>query len=360
MRAPRRGPERATARAPTTPPTSPSALTSPSTPRFPAAPRRTSSTPSRCCTAWRTESDRNLAGASSSTAAATLRLTPHGPSRRLGAAEPVIVYRRNRERMPAHPTELAEAEQEGIAFRWLTTIAGVEHGKIKIERMELTSGLPATDRRIRRARRRLGRARARTGRRPRAAESLDGVEIRDHMVAVDEQMMTGHAGSSPAATWSPRNGWRPSPSATGGVRAARCIDGWLRDAPAGPEPVVELASYDVINPWYYNDAPRTVRPQLEEIRRQTTFEEVVQGLDESSALFEARRCLSCGNCFSCDNCFGVCPDNAVLKPGPRRRAVRVRPPITARAAGCVSRSAHAVRSRWSRRRARDDPPARTR
>jgi 2-oxoacid:acceptor oxidoreductase delta subunit (pyruvate/2-ketoisovalerate family) len=39
----------------------------------------------------------------------------------------------------------------------------------------------------------------------------------------------------------------------------------------------------------------------------------VGGLDESTALFEARRCLSCGNCFSCDNCFGVCPDNAVLK-----------------------------------------------
>jgi Fe-S-cluster-containing dehydrogenase component len=32
-------------------------------------------------------------------------------------------------------------------------------------------------------------------------------------------------------------------------------------------------------------------------------------------LFEARRCLSCGNCFECDNCFGVCPDNAVIKLG---------------------------------------------
>ena len=42
---------------------------------------------------------------------------------------------------------------------------------------------------------------------------------------------------------------------------------------------------------------------------------MVQGLDESNALFEARRCLSCGNCFSCDNCYGVCPDNAVLKLG---------------------------------------------
>ena len=43
------------------------------------------------------------------------------------------------------------------------------------------------------------------------------------------------------------------------------------------------------------------------------------GLDESNALFEARRCLSCGNCFECDNCYGVCPDNAVIKLGPGKR-----------------------------------------
>jgi 2-oxoacid:acceptor oxidoreductase delta subunit (pyruvate/2-ketoisovalerate family) len=48
-------------------------------------------------------------------------------------------------------------------------------------------------------------------------------------------------------------------------------------------------------------------------RRRSTFAEVVGGLDETNALYEARRCMSCGNCFSCDNCFGVCPDNAVIK-----------------------------------------------
>jgi len=51
----------------------------------------------------------------------------------------------------------------------------------------------------------------------------------------------------------------------------------------------------------------------------STFDEVVSGLDESNALFEARRCLSCGNCFECDNCYGVCPDNAVIKLGPGKR-----------------------------------------
>ena len=55
------------------------------------------------------------------------------------------------------------------------------------------------------------------------------------------------------------------------------------------------------------------------MRRQSTFDEVQLGLDEENALFEARRCLSCGNCFECDNCYGVCPDNAVIKLGPGER-----------------------------------------
>jgi len=59
-----------------------------------------------------------------------------------------------------------------------------------------------------------------------------------------------------------------------------------------------------------------VRPKLEAARRTSTFDEVVHGLDESTALYEARRCMSCGNCFECDNCYGVCPDNAVLKLAP--------------------------------------------
>jgi 2-oxoacid:acceptor oxidoreductase delta subunit (pyruvate/2-ketoisovalerate family) len=81
----------------------------------------------------------------------------------------------------------------------------------------------------------------------------------------------------------------------------------------------ETASFDKLNPWYYSDAPATVRPLLDLARRQTSFDEVQGGLDEGNALFEARRCLSCGNCFECDNCYGVCPDNAVIKLGPGKR-----------------------------------------
>ncbi len=101
-----------------------------------------------------------------------------------------------------------------------------------------------------------------------------------------------------------------------GKQAARHIDAWVRGTTWEAPPRHELAGLDRLNTWYYGEAPATVRPTLELARRTSTFEEVVQGLDETNALFEARRCLSCGNCFECDNCYGVCPDNAVKKLGP--------------------------------------------
>lgn len=104
-----------------------------------------------------------------------------------------------------------------------------------------------------------------------------------------------------------------------GKKAARAIDAWLRDDETHQSAQPELASYDKLNTWYYSDAPATVAPHLDAARRTSTFDEVVGGLDESTALFEARRCLSCGNCFECDNCYGMCPDNAIIKLGPGER-----------------------------------------
>ena len=109
------------------------------------------------------------------------------------------------------------------------------------------------------------------------------------------------------------------------IKAARSIDAWLRDQgddpPDPPRGVSRLPGggqararlVRCLNTWYYADAPATVRPRLEAARRITTFDEVTGGLDSSTALFEARRCMSCGNCFGCDNCYGVCPDNAIAK-----------------------------------------------
>jgi Pyruvate/2-oxoacid:ferredoxin oxidoreductase delta subunit len=128
-------------------------------------------------------------------------------------------------------------------------------------------------------------------------------------------MMTGHPGIFAGGDMVPAE--RNVTVAIGhGKKAARHIDAWLRGTTWQTPPKNELASFDKLNPWYYSDAPKTVRPMLDILRRKSTFDEVQGGLDESNALFEARRCLSCGNCFECDNCYGVCPDNAVIKHGP--------------------------------------------
>ncbi len=101
-----------------------------------------------------------------------------------------------------------------------------------------------------------------------------------------------------------------------GRRIAEGIDAWLAGRAVAPPAEAVLAPYEALTTWYYEDAPRSHRSQLELARRASTFDEVVHGLDADTALFEARRCLSCGSCFSCDNCYALCPDNAVIKLGP--------------------------------------------
>ena len=53
-------------------------------------------------------------------------------------------------------------------------------------------------------------------------------------------------------------------------------------------------------------------------RERTGFEEIVAGLSEREARYEATRCLSCGNCFECDNCYAACPEQAIVKLGKGR------------------------------------------
>jgi Pyruvate/2-oxoacid:ferredoxin oxidoreductase delta subunit len=143
---------------------------------------------------------------------------------------------------------------------------------------------------------------------------VPGLVVDHGVVSVGRDMMTGCPGVFAGGDMVPYE--RSVTVAVGhGKKAAKNIDAWLSGAV--PEPVVRpaLATYDTLNTWYYADAPRSRQPVLERARRESTFDEVVQGLDETTALYEARRCMSCGNCFGCDNCYGVCPDNAVIKLG---------------------------------------------
>jgi 2-oxoacid:acceptor oxidoreductase delta subunit (pyruvate/2-ketoisovalerate family) len=150
-------------------------------------------------------------------------------------------------------------------------------------------------------------------------DGVPGLVLKDGVVQVDAAtMMTGHPGLFAGGDMVPAE--RNVTVAVGhGKKAARHIDAWLRGTPLPVQPKHAPASFDRLNTWYYSDAPKTVRPQLDLARRTSSFDEVQGGLSADNALFEARRCLSCGNCFECDNCYGVCPDNAVIKLGAGKR-----------------------------------------
>ncbi len=237
-------------------------------------------------------------------------------AKRLGATEALVVYRRTRDKMPAHESELQEALEEGVKIKWLSTMKTRGQNDIQIEKMKLDEkGFPQP-----------------TG----EFETLEadsvvlalgqdadlsfigktpGIEMADGVVKVDSQMMTGHAGIFAGGDMVPAE--RSVTTAVGhGKKAARCVDAFLRGTKFEPGPKHELVAFSKLNTWYYSDAPQVVQTNLEGARRESTFSEVVHGLDETNALFEARRCLSCGNCFECDNCYGVCPDNAIVKLGP--------------------------------------------
>jgi NADPH-dependent glutamate synthase beta subunit-like oxidoreductase len=241
-------------------------------------------------------------------------------ARRLGAAEAIIVYRRTREKMPAHDFEVEEALQEGVMVKWLSTIKQADDRTLTIEKMKLDEkGLPQPTGEFETLEAdslvlALGQDVDLS-----LLEGVPGLVVDDGVVQVDPAtMMTGHAGLFAGGDMVPAE--RNVTVAVGhGKKAARHIDAWLRGARLQAAPKHAPASFERLNPWYYSDAPKTVRPELELARRTSSFDEVQGGLTEDNALFEARRCLSCGNCFECDNCYGVCPDNAVVKLGPGQR-----------------------------------------
>ena len=166
-------------------------------------------------------------------------------ARRLGAEDAVVVYRRSRDRMPAHDSEVREAIEEGVRMKWLSTVHDAQGGRLTLERMELDGeGFPQP-----------------TG----ELEELDadalvlalgqeadvslldrvpGIEIDDGVVKVDGAMITGQAGLFAGGDMVP--GERSVTVGIGhGKRAARQIDAWLRGErppePRRPEPQARIS-----------------------------------------------------------------------------------------------------------------------
>jgi NADPH-dependent glutamate synthase beta subunit-like oxidoreductase len=240
-------------------------------------------------------------------------------ARRLGAEEAVIVYRRTQQQMPAHEEELDEAVAEGVKTNWLRTITAADGEDLTVEVMELDEN---------------GRA-VGTGRYEKlSADSLilavgqdaetdflrkiPGLRFENDVVTVDPKtMMTDLPGIFAGGDAVP-SARTVTISVGQGKKAARQIDLWLgrqRDDRPERHPLVR---FDDLNLWYFGNNPRRQQTELD-VDERVNFEEIVHGLEPDQAVYEATRCLSCGNCVECDGCLGSCPEDAVIKLGPGLR-----------------------------------------
>ena len=240
-------------------------------------------------------------------------------AKRLGY-EPLIIYRRDRAHMPAHDFEATEALEEGVKIHWLRTIKNITETTFTVEIMEVDDK---------------GRPRPTGQFETLEADALimalgqdvdtsfmhkmPGLQFKeDGVVIVNDQMMTGCPGLFAGGDMVPSD--RTVTIGVGhGKKAARNIDAWLRGESFVKPRKHDLATFDKLHVWYYTDAAQRPQGHLDIKGRQSSFKEVVEGLTPKEALYEAKRCLSCGNCYECDGCFGACPEDAVIKLGPGKR-----------------------------------------
>ena len=241
-------------------------------------------------------------------------------ARRLGAEEVMVIYRRDRASMPAHDFEVVEAMDENIAFHFLRTIKEIDRTTLIIEKMvldennypqstgeEITLDVDnlilavgqVTDTEF--------------------LKYVPDIEFNpDGTVIVGPDMMTGQEGIFAGGDMVPTE--RSVTIAVGhGKKAARFINGYLTGKPYSQAPKHPIIGHEKLHLWYRTNAPQREQEQLPPTQRTSNFDEILQGLTEEEARFEAKRCLSCGNCFECDGCYGSCPEDAVIKLGPGKR-----------------------------------------
>jgi NADPH-dependent glutamate synthase beta subunit-like oxidoreductase/coenzyme F420-reducing hydrogenase delta subunit/ferredoxin len=248
-------------------------------------------------------------------------------TRRLGAAEVHILYRRSRQEMPAFGEEVSDAEAEGINVQFLAAPKRLlaEGGRLKgIECSRM--GLGEKDK---------------TGRpRPVPLEGSEfvipcdtvipaiGQKLDSSFLSPEERLEISDRGLlvvDPHTLATNREGvFAGGDAATGpssvveaiaaGHRGARSIVRYLSGLP--PEhsideshPGLEELSIATEPP---PNATRIHGSHLGAKDRSGSFDEIEQGLTEAQAIVEAERCLRCGPCLECTHCVGVCDTRQVI------------------------------------------------
>lgn len=225
---------------------------------------------------------------------------------RLGAKSVSVIYRRSEKEMPAHPHEVRQAREEGVAFEFMGAPEGYSGGVLTIGRMR--PGKPDAS--------------------GRAAPEPTGKTVNfpaTMLITAIGQVWThwdfgpGHENIFFAGDALPGSRGTVIHAIASGKEAADAISRKLTGQALLP-PIGEEATYDKMNVRrYYTPAMRLRLFRERPAARAQSFLPFEAVPDKDEAALEAQRCFKCGTCVggletTCDWCFRACgPTGMVAK-----------------------------------------------
>lgn len=235
-------------------------------------------------------------------------------------SEVSVYFPGDKKMMPAYDYETEDALAEGVDVELLRSISAVKKSTITLEKLKIEKGKAIganefetidADVLIMANRQEADAA---------FVSTIAGIVVNDDgTVNIDQQRMTGYEGIFAGGDMLPGEN-RSSTIAIGhGKKAARYVNAYLQGQSYTKPDKHPTAGYRKLHMWYKTEAPQKEQDKLAPAEAIKSFDEVIGGLAEPEVLFEAQRCLSCGNCFECDGCFGACPEDAILKLGKGNR-----------------------------------------
>ncbi|UCD34039.1 MAG: FAD-dependent oxidoreductase, partial [Nitrospiraceae bacterium] len=266
---------------------------------------------------------------------------------RSAAAEVTLVYRRSRKEMPALEDEVAEAEEEGVAFRFLAApMAFIGQGGrlVGVRLMEMTLGMAGLDGRAKPIPLKNSRTDidcelviVATGQAVEPVPILNELRWEEGRIWTDESGLTSKSGIFAGGDLTPTRASVVDAMSSGkraalaihlalvaeadpeslldvslGQGPAFCMEAFFKTVPHwDPHHVVLLDELDRITS---PSMPPASLPQRDPAERAQSFDEVSFSLNADQASKEANRCYFCGTCVGCDRCYIFCPEGAVVPP----------------------------------------------
>jgi len=235
-------------------------------------------------------------------------------------SEAAVYFYGDKKMMPAYDYETEDALAEGVDVQLFRSISKIENNTITLEKMKVEKGKPIGTGEFETVEADVlinaNKQESDSG----FLRSVSGITTGDDgTITIDAQRMTGCEGIFAGGDMLPGEN-RSSTIAIGhGKKAAKYIDSYLNKSVFQKGDKHPTAGFRKLHMWYKTDAPQKEQDKLAPAVAIKSFEEVIGGLPEAEARFEAQRCLSCGNCFECDGCFGACPEDAIIKLGKGNR-----------------------------------------